>query len=145
MCLGRPDQFFQISKTKVARRQSCQQLKRMTPNIDGKVTNVKKSAEFHRSHWRFYCVQFEATTWTRKIFLFLITAIKCQEVNSIPSFMTWATYPQFGLLWAPNKENLWVTVTLFGRMVSVVTELNFTSQISHVIDACIFTRWNATV
>ena len=26
----------------------------MTPNIDGKVTNVKKSAKFHHSHWRFF-------------------------------------------------------------------------------------------
>ena len=31
-------------KNKGARRQSCQQLKRKTPNIDGKVTNVKKRA-----------------------------------------------------------------------------------------------------
>ena len=45
VCLGGADQFFQISKkNKGARRQSCQQLKRKTPNIDGKVTNVKKRA-----------------------------------------------------------------------------------------------------
>ena len=78
----------------------------MSPNIDGKVTNVKKSAKFHHSLWRLYCVQFEATIWTGEIFPFLTTAIKCQEVGSIPSFRTWATHPQFGLLWAPNKENL---------------------------------------
>ena len=103
----------------------------MTPNVDGKVTNVKKSAKFHHSHWRFHCVQFEATAWTGEIFPFL-TAIKCQEVSNIPSFRTWATHPQFGLLWAPNKENLRVNATLFGRMASVVTEHNFTAQISFV-------------
>ena len=41
--------------------------------------------------------------------------------------------PQFGLLRVPNKENQRVTVTLFdGRMASVVTEHNFTAQISIV-------------
>ena len=33
---------------------------------------------------------------------------------------------------APNEENLKVTVILFGRMASVVTEHNFTAQISPV-------------
>ena len=61
-----------------------------------------------------------------------LTAIKCREVSSIPSFRTWAKHPQFGLLWAPNKGNLRVTVTLFGRMASVVTEHNVTAQISSV-------------
>ena len=61
-----------------------------------------------------------------------LTAIKCREVSSIPSFRTWAKHPQFGLLWAPNKGNLRVTVTLFGRMASVVTEHNITAQISSV-------------
>ena len=102
----------------------------MTSDIDGKVTNVKKSAKFHHSHWRFHYVQFEAAE--TEIFPFLTTAIKCQEVSSIPSFRAWETHPQFGLLWALNKENLRVTVTLFGRMASVVTENNFIAQISPV-------------
>ena len=124
--------FSKYRKTEGARRQSCQQLKVMTPNIDGKVTNVEKSAKFHHSHKRFHRVRFEATAWTSEILPFLITAIKWREVSSIPSFRTWATHPQFGLLWAPNKENLRVTVTLFGRMASVVTEHNFTAEISPV-------------
>ena len=37
-------------KTEGARRQSCQQLKGMTPSIDGKVTKVEESAKFHHSH-----------------------------------------------------------------------------------------------
>ena len=41
--------FSKYRKTEGARRQSCQQLKVMTPNIDGKVTNVEKSAKFHHS------------------------------------------------------------------------------------------------
>ena len=101
----------------------------MTPVIDCKVTNVKKSAKFHHSRWRFHCVQFEATAWT-EIFPFLTTAIK--EVSSIPSFRAWETHPQFSLLWVPNKENLRVTVILFGRMASAVTVHNFTAQISPV-------------
>ena len=52
VCLGGADQFFQISKkNKGARRQSCQQLKRKTPNIDGKGhEREKKSAKFHHSY-----------------------------------------------------------------------------------------------
>ena len=91
-----------------------------------------KEREVHHPHWRFHRVRFEATAWTSEIFPFLTTAIKCREVSSIPSFRTWAKHHQFGLLWAPNKENLRVTVTLFGRMASVVTEHNFTAQISPV-------------
>ena len=75
-----------------------------------------------------------------------------REVSSIPSFRTWATHPQFGLLWAPNKNSLRVTVTLFGRMASVVTEHNFTAQIStvwltltFVVHVVTFHCWNATV
>ena len=41
--------FSKYRKTEGARRQSCQQLKVMTPNIDGKVTNVEKSVKFHHS------------------------------------------------------------------------------------------------
>ena len=50
----------------------------------------------------------------------------------IPSIRTRAKHPQFGLRWASNKGNLRVTVTLFGRMASVVTEHNITAQISSV-------------
>lgn len=124
--------FSKSRKIKGARCQSCQQLKKVTPNIDDKVSKVKKRAKFHHLHWRFHCVRFEATAWTGEIFPFLTTAIKCQEVKGIPSFRNWAIQPQFGLLWAPNKANLRVTVTLFGRMASVVTEHNFTAQISLV-------------
>ena len=42
--------FSKSRKTKRARRQSCQQLKRITPQIDGKVTKVRKSAKFHHSY-----------------------------------------------------------------------------------------------
>ena len=63
----------------------------MTSDIDGKVTNAKKSAKFHHSHWRFHYVQFEAAE--TEIFPFLTTAIKCQEVSSIPSFRAWETHP----------------------------------------------------
>ena len=104
----------------------------MSPNIDGKVTNVKKSATFHHLHWSFHCVQFEATAWTGGIFPLLTTAIKRQEVRSIPSFRTWAIHHQFGLLRVLNKANLRVTFNLFGRMASVVTEHNFAAQISPV-------------
>ena len=38
--------FSKCRKTKGARRQSCQQSKGMTLNIDGKVTNVGRSAKF---------------------------------------------------------------------------------------------------
>ena len=78
-------------KIKGGRRQSCQQLKKVTPNIDDKVSKVKKRAKFHHLHWRFHCVRFEATAWTGEIFPFLTTAIKYQEVRSISSFRTWAT------------------------------------------------------
>ena len=49
-------------------------------------------------------------------------------------------HSQFGLLWAPNKEKLRVTVTLFGRMASVVAEHNFTAQISSVWLTLAFSR-----
>ena len=88
--LGRPI-FPKSRKIKGARHQSCQQLKRVTPNIDDKVSKVKKRAKFLHLHWRFHCVRFEATAWTGEIFPFLTTAIKCQEVRSISFFRTWAT------------------------------------------------------
>ena len=83
--------FSKSRKIKGARCQSCQQLKKVTPNIDDKVSKVKKRAKFHHLHWRFHCVRFEVTAWTGEIFPFLTTAIKCQEVRSISSFRTWAT------------------------------------------------------
>ena len=92
LCLDGADLFSKYRKTKGARRQSCQQLKGMTPNIDRKVTNVQKSTKFHHSQWRFHRVRFEVTAWTSEILPFLITAIKCREVSSFPSFRTWATH-----------------------------------------------------
>ena len=46
MYLGGLTNFSKSQKNRGARRQSYQQLKRMTPNIDDKVTNVGKSTKF---------------------------------------------------------------------------------------------------
>ena len=132
MCLDGADLFFQISKNQRSPPPKLSTVERNDSQYWRQSHERGKEREVHHSHWRFHRVRFEATAWTSEIFPFLTTAIKCREVSSIPSFRTWAKHPQFGLLWAPNKENLRVTVTLFGCMASVVTEHNFTAQISPV-------------
>ena len=132
MCLDGADLFFQMSKNQRSPPPKLSTVERNDSQYWRQSHERGKEREVHHSHWRFHRVRFEATAWTSEIFPFLTTAIKCREVSSIPSFRTWAKHPQFGLLWAPNKENLRVTVTLFGCMASVVTEHNFTAQISPV-------------
>ena len=107
--------FSKSRKTRGVRRQSCQQLKRMTPNIDGKVTNVKREREISSFILTFSLRAVRSYSMDRRYFPFLITAIKCQEVSSIPSF----------------RRRDW---TQFHR-----------SNFPCVIDTCIFTCWNATV
>ena len=118
--------FSKSRKIKGARCQSCQQLKKVTPNIDDKVSKVKKRAKFHHLHWRFHCVRFEATAWTGEIFPFLTTAIKCQEVRSISSFRTWAT-PAPSIWPDVSAEQRRVTVTLswLNKIFSVWLTLAF--------------------
>ena len=132
MCLDGADLFFQMSKNQRSPLPKLSTVERNDSQYWRQSHERGKEREVHHSLWRFHRVRFEATAWTSEIFPFLTTAIKCREVSSIPSFRTWAKHPQFGLLWAPNKENLRVTVTLFGCMASVVTEHNFTAQISPV-------------
>ena len=116
--------FSKSREIKGARRQSCQQLKRVTPNIDNKVSKVKKRAKFHHLHWRFYCVRFEATAWTGEIFPFLTTAIKCQEVRSISFFRTWAT-PTPSIWPDVSAEQRRVIVTLSWLKKNYISPLKF--------------------
>ena len=114
MYLGGLTNFSRSQKNRGARRQSCQQLKRMTPNIDDKVTNERARN-------------------------FLTTVVKCREMSSIPSFRTWATLPIRLVVSAEQRktESHCYTVQPHGKCRGW-TQFHRSNFLS-VIDACIFT------
>ena len=130
--------FSKSRKIKGARCQSCQQLKKVTPNIDDKVSKVKKS-EISSFTLTFSLRAVRSYSMDGRDFLFPYYGH--QMPRSEKYFFVQEPgqhrHPQFGLMWAPNKEESLLPCrdwTKFHR-------LNFPC----VIDACIFSRWNATV
>ena len=111
--LGGLTNFSKSQKNRGARRQSCQQLKRMTPNIDDKVTNVGKSTKFP-----YYGRQMPRN----EQYSFL------QDLGNTPN----------SACCERRTKKHWGS--LFGRMASVVAEHNFTAQISSVWLTLAFSR-----
>ena len=128
--------YSKISKSEKkhqTRRQSCQHLKRMTPNVDGKVTKLKKEREISSLTLTFSLRAVRSYSMDKRDFPFPYYGHQMPRRDQYFFPQDLDNTPQFGLLRVPNKENRRVTVTLFdGRMASVVTEHNFTAKISLV-------------
>ena len=130
--------FSKSRKIKGARCQSCQQLKKVTPNIDDKVSKVKRERNFIIYTDVFIASGSKLQHGRARFSLSLLRPSNAKKWEVfLPSGPGQHRHPQFGLMWAPNKEESLLPCrdwTKFHR-------LNFPC----VIDACIFSRWNATV
>ena len=145
MCLGGLSNVSKSRRTKGARRQSWQRLKRIAPNLDGKVTHVKKS-EFPSFTRMSSLRAVRSYSMDRRDFPFLKYGHQMprseqysflQDLSNTPPIWPVASAEQrkpdsYCYLVRPHSKcRDWIQ---FHR-----------SNFPYVIDACIFTCWNENV